>query len=47
MSMATFQGYLHVAYLQADGTVLDLVQSNPLMLSTLAANNKLKFEDGQ
>ena len=45
--MAGFQGYLHVAYLQADGTVVNLVQSDPLVLSTLAAHTKMRFGDGQ
>ncbi|MDE0035513.1 MAG: C39 family peptidase [Deltaproteobacteria bacterium] len=44
--MSGFQGYLHVAYLQADGTVVNLVESDPLTLSTLPANAKLRFGDG-
>ena len=47
VSMAGFQGYLHVAYIQADGSVVNLVQSDPLTLSTLAAHAKLRFGDGQ
>ena len=44
--MSGFQGYLHVAYLQADGTVVNLVESDPLTLSTLSANTVLRFGDG-
>ena len=47
VSMAGFQGYLHLAYLQADGNVVNLVQSDPLTLSTLAAHTKLRFGDGR
>ena len=46
VSMAAFQGYLHVAYLQADGSVVNLAQSNPLVLSTLPAGTSLRFGDG-
>ena len=45
--MAGFQGYLHVAYIQADGNVVNLVQSDPLALSTLPAHTKLRFGDGR
>ena len=45
--MAGFQGYLHVAYIQADGNVVNLVQSDPLTLSTLAARTRLTFGDGR
>ena len=45
--MAGFQGYLHLAYIQADGTVVNLAQSDPLALSTLAARSKLTFGDGR
>ena len=44
--MAAFPGYLHVAYLQADGNVVNLVQSDPLTLSTLPAGTELRFGDG-
>ena len=46
VQMSGFQGYLHVAYLQADGTVVNLVESDPLTLSTLPANAVLRFGDG-
>ncbi|MDD9980361.1 MAG: DUF4384 domain-containing protein [Gammaproteobacteria bacterium] len=46
VSMAGFQGYMHVAYIQADGSVVNLVQSDPLTLSTLAAHASLRFGDG-
>ena len=39
VSMAGFQGYLHVAYIQADGAVINLVESDPLTLSTLSAKH--------
>ena len=35
VGMADFQGYLHVAYIQADGNVVNLVESDALTLSTL------------
>ena len=44
--MAPFQGYLHVAYLQADGNVVNLVGSGAPALATLAANTTLTFGDG-
>lgn len=44
--MAGFQGYLHVAYIQADGNVVNLVESDKLTLSTLAKNARMKFGDG-
>ena len=44
--MADFQGYLHVAYIQADGNVVNLVHSDPLTLATLAARTSLRFGDG-
>ncbi len=45
--MAGFQGYLHVAYLQADGSVVNLVESDPLTLATLPAGAGLAFGDGR
>ena len=45
--MGGFQGYLHVAYIQADGNVVNLVESDPLTLSTLAARARLTFGDGR
>ena len=44
--MAEFQGYLHVAYIQADGNVVNLVESDALTLSTLPPQAQLKFGDG-
>ena len=44
--MAGFQGYLHVAYVQADGNVVNLVRSDPLTLATLPAGTGLTFGDG-
>ena len=44
--MAAFPGYLHVAYLQADGNVVNLVQSDPFALATLPAGAELRFGDG-
>ena len=46
VAMADFQGYLHVAYIQADGTVVNLVESDNLTLSTLPAQTQLTFGDG-
>ena len=46
VAMADFQGYLHVAYIQADGNVVNLVESDALTLSTLPAQTQLTFGDG-
>ena len=45
--MAGFQGYLHVAYLQADGKVVNLVRSDPVTLRTHASRARLPFGDGR
>ena len=45
--MAGFQGYLHVAYIQADGNVINLVQSDILTLSTLPPGKAMTFGDGR
>ena len=45
--MPGFRGYLHVAYIQADGSVVNLVKSDPPALSTLPANAVLSFGDGK
>ena len=47
VSMAGFQGYLHVAYIQADGNVVNLVRSDSLALSTSPAHTKMRFGDGR
>ena len=47
VKMPGFRGHLHVAYIQADGSVVNLVESDPLTLSTLPANKVLKFGDGK
>ena len=47
VKMPGFRGYLHVAYIQADGNVVNLVESDPLTLTTLSANATLKFGDGK
>ena len=44
--MADFQGYLHVAYIQADGNVVNLVESDTSALSTLPPQTQLTFGDG-
>lgn len=44
--MAPFQGYLHVAYLQADGKVVNLAGSGAPALTTLPAHAELTFGDG-
>ncbi len=46
VTMADFQGYLHLAYIQADGNVVNLVESDALTLSTLPAQTQLTFGDG-
>ena len=46
VAMADFQGYLHVAYIQADGNVVNLVESDALTLSTLPPQTLLTFGDG-
>ena len=46
VTMADFQGYLHVAYIQADGNVVNLVESDALTLSTLPPQTQLTFGDG-
>ena len=46
VAMADFQGYLHVAYIQADGNVVNLVESDALTLSTLPPQTRLTFGDG-
>lgn len=45
--MADFQGYLHVAYIQADGNVVNLVQTEPLNLTTISPNSRMTFGDGK
>lgn len=45
--MAGFQGYLHVAYVQADGKVVNLVRSDPVTLKTHGARTELLFGDGK
>ena len=45
--MTGFQGYLHVAYVQADGRVVNLVRSDPVTLKTHAAKARLAFGDGR
>ena len=47
VSMAAYQGYLHVAYIQADGNVVNLVQSSSTSLKTLAPKQRMKFGDGR
>ncbi len=47
IQMAAFQGYLHVAYFQKDGNVVNLVRSDPLTLTTLRKNSVLTFGDGK
>lgn len=42
-----FDSYVHVAYVQADGTVVNLKQVDADNLSTIAANSMLIFGDGK
>lgn len=44
--MAPFEGYLHVAYVQADGNVVNLVQQKKTGLWTLDQGTTLTFGDG-
>ncbi|MEO1987227.1 MAG: hypothetical protein ABGX47_11365 [Martelella sp.] len=45
--MAPFEGYLHVAYVQADGNVVNLVQQRKTGLRTLDQSTTLTFGDGK
>lgn len=45
--MPDFQGYLHVAYIQADGNVVNLVQSAETSIKTIAPGQTLIFGDGK
>lgn len=47
VGMAPFEGYLHVAYVQADGNVVNLVQQGVSSINTLSRAAKLIFGDGQ
>ena len=47
VGMAPFEGYLHVAYVQADGNVVNLVQQGVSSINTLPRGAKLIFGDGQ
>ncbi len=47
VKMPGHRGYLHVSYIQADGNVVNPVESDPLTLSTLSANAALRFGDGK
>ncbi len=42
-----FDSYVHVAYVQADGTVVNLQQVDADNLSTLAPRSEIRFGDGQ
>jgi hypothetical protein len=42
-----FDSYVHVAYVQADGTVVHLQQVDADHLRTIAADSQIKFGDGQ
>lgn len=46
VTMAGFEGFLHVAYIQADGTVVNLVQQSTTNLHTQARNSHHLFGDG-
>lgn len=43
----SFDSYVHVAYVQADGTVVNLQQVDADNLSTVAPRSEIKFGDGQ
>jgi hypothetical protein len=42
-----FDSYVHVAYVQADGTVVHLQQVDADHLRTIAAHSEIKFGDGE
>jgi len=42
-----FDSYVHVAYVQADGTVVNLQQVDADHLRTIAAHSEIRFGDGQ
>lgn len=42
-----YDGFLHLAYFQADGSLVNLSQSDPLRLQMLEAGTRLVFGDGQ
>ena len=42
-----FDSYVHVAYVQADGTVVNLQQVDADHLKTIAAGSEIKFGDGE
>lgn len=47
VDMAPFEGFLHVAYVQADGNVVNLVQQGATNLNTISQSEKLHFGDGK
>jgi hypothetical protein len=47
VGMAPFEGYLHVAYVQADGNVVNLVQQGAANLQTIGRGTELTFGDGE
>ena len=47
VGMAPFEGYLHVAYVQADGNVVNLVQQGVDGIRTLDRGTTLTFGDGE
>ena len=46
VAMPSFPGYLHLAYIQADGSVVNLRQSSGPSLETLPAGTQLRLGDG-
>ena len=46
VEMAPFEGFLHLAYVQADGTVVHLAQQDAARLHTLERGTRLTFGDG-
>lgn len=47
VNTGAFEGYVHVAYVQADGNVVNLVQQGAANLQTLGRGTELKFGDGE
>lgn len=46
VGMAPFEGYLHVAYVQADGNVVNLVQQGRANIQTIGRGTEMTFGDG-
>lgn len=47
VAMAGFEGFIHIAYIQADGTVVNLAQQSAISLQTQPRNSVQLFGDGK